>query len=98
MRIGDAAATLGLTPRALRFYEEQGLIAVRRTASGQREYDQHDLDRLRMVRALLSAGLTVNDVTEFMARLDLRAKGLASRDGLATSSNLAWGVGSVMTP
>ena len=48
MRIGDAAAAAGTTPRALRFYEENGLLSpLRRTSSGQREYGPRELDRLR---------------------------------------------------
>ena len=33
-KIGEVAEELGTTPRALRFYEEEGLIASRRTAGG----------------------------------------------------------------
>ncbi|MFI8642199.1 helix-turn-helix domain-containing protein [Streptomyces chartreusis] len=44
MRIGDAAAAAGTTPRALRFYEEWGLLPpARRTATGQREYGPDEL-------------------------------------------------------
>ncbi|MEK8171174.1 MerR family transcriptional regulator [Streptomyces sp. M19] len=38
MRIGDAAAAVGMTTRALRYYEQRGLLTARRTASGQRDY------------------------------------------------------------
>ncbi|MFB7632078.1 MerR family transcriptional regulator [Streptomyces sp. NPDC056149] len=65
MRIGDAAAAAGLTPRALRYYEQQGLVAARRTPSGHREYDAEDVRRLRAVRELREAGLTVGDVRTF---------------------------------
>lgn len=62
MRIGEAAAAAGLTPRALRYYEQRGLIAARRTPSGHREYDEADVRWLRIVRELLAAGLTIADV------------------------------------
>ncbi|MFE6689984.1 MerR family transcriptional regulator [Streptomyces sp. NPDC057743] len=65
MRIGDAAAAAGLTPRALRYYEQQGLVTARRTPSGHREYDAEDVRRLRAVRELREAGLTVGDVRAF---------------------------------
>ncbi|MBO1329899.1 MerR family transcriptional regulator [Streptomyces sp. VRA16 Mangrove soil] len=72
MRIGDAAAAAGTTPRALRFYEEQRLLpAPRRTASGQREYADRDVARVRVVRRLLSLGLTVADVRACSDRIDL---------------------------
>ena len=45
MRIGDAAAAAGTTPRALRFYEENGLLPAARTAAGQRVYGPQDVRR-----------------------------------------------------
>ena len=65
MRIGDAAAATGLTPRALRFYEEEGLLRPRRAPSGHRQYTEGDLRLLRAVRELLGAGLTIADVRSF---------------------------------
>jgi MerR family transcriptional regulator, copper efflux regulator len=62
MRIGEAAAAAELTPRALRYYEQRGLLAARRTPSGHREYDEADVHWLRIVRELLAAGLTIADV------------------------------------
>jgi MerR family copper efflux transcriptional regulator len=71
MRIGEAAAAAGLTPRALRYYEQRGLLAARRTPSGHREYDQQDVHRLRIVRELLVAGLTIADVQDLVALFDM---------------------------
>ncbi|WP_208802469.1 MerR family transcriptional regulator [Microbispora triticiradicis] len=71
MRIGDAAAATGTTPRALRFYEQRGLLLPPRTASGQREYGPREIARIRLVRQLLALGLTVEDVAGCADRLDL---------------------------
>ncbi|MGW0663989.1 MerR family transcriptional regulator [Streptodolium elevatio] len=72
MRIGDAAAAAGTTPRALRFYEERGLLPPpARSTSGQRVYDLTDVIRIRAVRELLGLGLTIEDVRGFASRLDL---------------------------
>ncbi|MFI7011057.1 MerR family transcriptional regulator [Streptomyces sp. NPDC050145] len=72
MRIGDAAAAAGTTPRALRFYEERGLLpAPRRTGTGQRVYAERDVARIRVIRHLLSLGLTVQDVRACADRIDL---------------------------
>jgi MerR family copper efflux transcriptional regulator len=75
MRIGEAAAAAGLTPRALRYYEQRGLLAARRTPSGHREYDQEDVNRLRVVRELLEAGLTIADVQAFAHALSMDPSG-----------------------
>ncbi|OPC84702.1 MerR family transcriptional regulator [Embleya scabrispora] len=72
MRIGDAAAAAGATPRALRFYEQRGLLAPpARSASGQRVYGPDDVARVRTIRELLALGLTVEDIRGFASRLDL---------------------------
>ncbi|MEU9347920.1 MerR family transcriptional regulator [Streptomyces sp. NPDC048278] len=74
MRIGDAAAAAGTTPRALRFYEERGLLPPpRRTPAGQREYGPDEVARVRVVRELLALGLTVEDlcgIADRLAQLD----------------------------
>ncbi|MEV6974098.1 MerR family transcriptional regulator [Kitasatospora sp. NPDC093806] len=72
MRIGDAAAAAGTTPRALRFYEQRGLLPPpARTSAGQREYGPAEVARVRVIRALLALGLTVDDLAGRAHRLDL---------------------------
>jgi DNA-binding transcriptional MerR regulator len=72
MRIGDAAAAAGTTPRAFRFYEERGLLPPpRRTATGQREYGPGEVARVRVIRELLALGLTVEDLRSFADRIGL---------------------------
>lgn len=72
MRIGDAAAAAGTTPRALRFYEQRGLLPPpARTSTGQREYTDAEVARVRVIRELLAFGLTVEDVAGAADRLHL---------------------------
>ncbi|GAA2118277.1 MerR family transcriptional regulator [Actinomadura napierensis] len=72
MRIGDAAAAAGTTPRALRFYEKRGLLPPpSRTAGGQREYGPQEVNRVRIIRQLLALGLTIEDVRHSADRLQL---------------------------
>ncbi|WUH93373.1 MerR family transcriptional regulator [Streptomyces sp. NBC_00433] len=80
MRIGEAAAAAGTTPRALRFYEQRGLLPPpARTAAGQRDYVPADVDRVRLIRAFLALGLTVEDLRECADRLHLLAEGAPRR-------------------
>ncbi len=72
MRIGDAAAAAGTTPRALRFYEQRGLLAPpARTRTGQRQYGEREIVRVLIIRELLALGLTVEDVRACADRQDL---------------------------
>ena len=47
--IGTAARRVGLAPTALRFYEEQGIVAPARGSDGRRRYDRADLRTLAFV-------------------------------------------------
>ncbi len=57
MRIGELSARTGVSVRLLRYYEEQELLAPRRTASGQRLFDEADVATVGRIRRLLAAGL-----------------------------------------
>ncbi|MEU8343514.1 DNA-binding transcriptional regulator, MerR family [Actinomadura meyerae] len=70
MRIGELARLSGTTPRALRHYEEAGLLSSRRASNGYRIYDEGAVVRVRNIRHLLAAGLTLDDVRAFSACLD----------------------------
>ncbi|WP_217567971.1 MerR family transcriptional regulator [Streptomyces sp. GbtcB7] len=70
MLIGELAAQAGTTTRALRYYEEQGLLESDRTAAGYRLYEPGAVRRVRNIRELLSCGLTVEDVKSLLAYLD----------------------------
>jgi DNA-binding transcriptional MerR regulator len=72
MRISDAAAAAGTTPRALRLYEQRGLLPPpSRTPSGQRRYVPADVARVLTIRRLLSLGLTIEDLRGCADRLHL---------------------------
>ncbi|WP_019632897.1 MerR family transcriptional regulator [Actinomadura atramentaria] len=70
MRIGELAEATGTTARALRHYEEAGLISSERAANGYRVYDEAAATRVRNIRHLLAAGLTLDDVRVFLPCLD----------------------------
>ena len=66
MRIGELARRVGVAPRLLRYYEEQGLLRPRRTSSGYREYGEADVDVVHHVRTLLAAGLSTTTIGELL--------------------------------
>ncbi|TJZ54467.1 MerR family transcriptional regulator [Streptomyces piniterrae] len=70
MRIGELAQITGASPRALRNYEREGLIGSERAANGYRVYDGRAVVRVRNIRHLLDAGLTLADVRCFTDCLD----------------------------
>jgi DNA-binding transcriptional MerR regulator len=70
VRIGELAGITGATPRALRHYEQAGLITSERAPNGYRSYDERAAVRVRNIRYLLAAGLTLDDVRVFLPCLD----------------------------
>jgi len=68
--IGELAAQTRTTTRALRYYEEQGLLESDRSPSGYRVYGPHAVTRVRNVRDLLASGFTVENVKSFVRYLD----------------------------
>ncbi|MFD4752432.1 MerR family transcriptional regulator [Streptomyces sp. NPDC058426] len=70
MRIGELATATGTTARALRHYEQTGLISSERASNGYRVYDERTVVRVRNIRHLLAAGLTLDDVRVFHPCLD----------------------------
>ncbi|MEE6257750.1 MerR family transcriptional regulator [Plantactinospora sonchi] len=66
MRIGELARRTGVSERALRYYEEQGLLRPERRASGYRVYHQDDVRQVRHIRLLLAAGLNTGTIAEIL--------------------------------
>jgi MerR family transcriptional regulator, repressor of the yfmOP operon len=70
--IGEAAARLGVSDRALRYYEEIGLLTpCGRTKGGMRRYSEDDLARVRRIRELQTLlGLNLDEVRAVLANED----------------------------
>ncbi|XVQ10576.1 MerR family transcriptional regulator [Spirillospora sp. CA-255316] len=66
MRIGELAERAGVSTRALRYYEQQGLLASRRSSNGYRQYEESDLRLVQEIRSLLAAGFTLEDARPFV--------------------------------
>jgi len=67
---GDLARATGNTVRAIRHYEEEGLLQPAEVSDGgHRRYTEEDLERLRLICDLRELGLSL---TEIRAILELR--------------------------
>jgi MerR family transcriptional regulator, thiopeptide resistance regulator len=78
--IGELAKASGVTVRALRHYDEIGVLPVReRTGSGHRRYTGEDLRRLYRIRALRTLGLPLEQIRGGLAG---SGEDLASLSGL----------------
>ncbi|MGW3989883.1 MerR family transcriptional regulator [Streptomyces sp. NPDC004830] len=66
MRIGEVARGAGVSVRAVRYYEQQGLLTAERSPSGQRLYRQDAISRVRFFQQMYAAGLTSRRITELL--------------------------------
>lgn len=60
--IGRVARMTGLTIRAIRYYEERGLIEARRDERDIRTFDAADIERLIQVVELRTIGIAIDDI------------------------------------
>jgi DNA-binding transcriptional MerR regulator len=70
MRIGKVAEGAGVSVRALRYYEEQGLVIADRSPSGHRQYPESDVERVKFIQLLYSAGLSSKAILQVLPFLD----------------------------
>lgn len=71
MNIKEAADRLGISARAIRFYEEKGLIQpAKQTNNGYRTYTENDIWRLQTIAALREIGMSLQDITQALGEID----------------------------
>jgi DNA-binding transcriptional MerR regulator len=70
MKIGELAKRAGVSVRAIRFYEELGLLRPQeRSRGGFRLYDQENHRKLAVINFLKEVGLSLTEIREiFLAR------------------------------
>ncbi|MEU8171690.1 MerR family transcriptional regulator [Microbispora hainanensis] len=70
MRIGEVAERAGVSVRALRYYEEQGLVIAGRSPSGHRRYPESAVERVKFIQLLYAAGLASKAIRQILPFLD----------------------------
>jgi len=63
--IGDLCAEFGVTPRAVRFYEDKGLLAPRRV-NNTRIYTRRDRTRLALILRSKAIGASLTEIKHFL--------------------------------
>lgn len=71
MFIGALAKASGLSPKAIRYYEELGLLSdATRTESGYRVYSDQDVERLRFILGAKALGFSLHEIKDIVALHD----------------------------
>ncbi len=81
MLIGELSKRTGLTRDAIRFYEKQGLIKLKRSdrrVNNYKEYSEDTLRRLLLVKKIKSYGFTLSESGEIINLIDARLDSCAT--------------------
>ncbi|XEC97581.1 methyltransferase domain-containing protein [Paenibacillus tarimensis] len=71
IKINDIAKRLNITPRAIRLYEDKGLLIPGRDAeNGYRHYTEQDAWRLQTIASLRDIGLSLDQIGQLLEKLD----------------------------
>lgn len=68
--ISDLADELDISTRAIRFYEEKGLILPKRTQGNHRIYDKRDRARLKLILRGKRLGYSLDEIAEMIGMGD----------------------------
>src|SRR4051812_1367891 len=71
MRIGELAKRTGVSPRSLRYYEDQGLLTSSRSEAGQRHYSDAQVQRVALIRQLFAAGMSSRVIATVLPCVDI---------------------------
>ena len=66
VRIGELAKLTGASTRALRHYEDSGVLVPDRTDSGYRVYSEADITRVAQIKAMIAAGLGTSTIKRYL--------------------------------
>jgi DNA-binding transcriptional MerR regulator len=70
MKIGELSRLTGVSVRALRYYEEEGLIRPARGGNGYRDFCDGAVEVVRQIRGLIDCGLPTRIVRDILPYLD----------------------------
>ncbi|WP_101523210.1 MerR family transcriptional regulator [Nocardioides houyundeii] len=58
MNIGELSTRSGVSPRSLRYYEQQGLVTPQRALNGYRQYAESDVVVVQTIRVMYEIGFS----------------------------------------
>ncbi|PRO64373.1 MerR family transcriptional regulator [Alkalicoccus urumqiensis] len=64
--IQQLAALSGASPRALRFYEQKGLLSPKRRSNGYRQFDENDVTRLQRILFFRELDLSIAEIRRIL--------------------------------
>ena len=66
MTVNEIAEELNITKRAMKYYEEQGLLKVAKDSNGYRNYSEQDVERLRIISVYRKLGISISGIKKLL--------------------------------
>lgn len=70
MLLNEIAEVVGMTKRAVKYYEEMGLLDVKKDCNGYRNYTENDIEALRRISVYRKLGIGVKDIKRILSNDD----------------------------
>ena len=64
MKINDVIKEVNLSKRAIKYYEEEGLLEVQRNHNGSRDYSKENIETLKEISIYRKLGLSIQEIKE----------------------------------
>lgn len=79
MKIGEVAHRLGVAVHVLRHWDDEGVVVPDRTPTGQRDYSEEHVQRLRVLRACQDVGMSLAEIRQVLHRGEPERTGVIER-------------------
>lgn len=70
MKINEIAEQTGLSRRAVKYYEEKGLLHVVRDTNGYRNYSDENLRLLKEISVYRKLGIDISDIRKLLDKTE----------------------------
>ena len=73
MLLNEIIKEVGMTKRAVKYYEEKGLLTVNKDNNGYRNYSNQDVDTLKKISVYRKLGIGIKDIQKLLKCTSLEA-------------------------
>ena len=70
MQINEVTQQVDLSKRAIKYYEEQGLLTVKKDSNGYRNYTEKNLTTLKEIAVYRKLGISISDIKQLLKSKD----------------------------
>ena len=70
MLINEIVNEVGMTKRAIKYYEEKGLLSIKKDDNGYRNYTREDIEILKKISIYRKLGIGIDDIKKLLATDD----------------------------